>query len=515
MRAAGCSNIADARRTIEKAQRGWNRWRVAAIAAAVLAMLAVGSALWLGRRSHSLDSVSPPAQIQTLAVLPLENFSSDPEQDYLADGMTEALITEMGKIGTPRVTSRQSVMHFKRSKKSLPEIAEELKVAAILGGTMERFGDRVRLSVHLNQVSPERQLWAKSYDRSIRDVPKLEDEIARAVADEIQIKLTPQLKTRLASARPVNPEAHDAFLRGEFFAHRGTERDEETGIAYYREAIEKDRGYAQAYAGLANALLALGNPLYGGGGHSTTEILPEARAATGKALELDPSLAIAHIARATILVHDRNWLGVEEENQIALKLDPNSYWAHVSYGSYLLQVGRFDEAVAQINEQIQLDPLNDHQDALAFVAYMSRHYDDAIKGFKSAGDDHALGWSYTMKEMYPEAIAAFQRFANQRGRQPVVVSGLAMVYGRAGRKQEAQKLLSELKEIARHRYVSPSLFANAYLGMGDKDMALTWLEKGYEEHDALMAYLKVGPGMDPIRSEPRFQAVLRGMNFPP
>lgn len=158
---------------------------------------------------------------------------------------------------------------------------------------------------------------------------------------------------------------------------------------------------------------------------------------------------------------------------------------------------------------------SDHQDDLAFVAYMSRRYDDAIKGFKSAGDDHALGWSYTMKEMYPEAIAAFQRFAHQWGRQPVVVSGLAMVYGKAGRKQEAQKLLSELKEIARHRYVSPSLFANAYLGMGDKEKALTWLEKGYEDHDALMAYLKVGPGLDPIRSEPRFQAVLRGMNFPP
>jgi tetratricopeptide (TPR) repeat protein len=299
-------------------------------------------------------------------------------------------------------------------------------------------------------------LWAKSYDRSIRDVLVLEDEIARAVAEEIQVKLTPPEATRLASARRVNPEAHDAFLRGQFFAHKGTELDEQTGIAYFREAIEQDPGSAEAYAGLAEALLSLANPLYGGGGYSTKELLPEAKAATGKALELDPSLAEAHIARAMILSLDWNWLEVEKENQLALKLSPSYLWAHVSYGAYLSQVGRFDEAIAQINEQIKLDPLNDHQDDLAFVAYMSRQFDVAIKGFKNAGDDHALGWAYTMKKMYPEAIAAFERFASQSGRQPVVVSGLAMVYGRAGKKQKAQRLMSELKEIARHRHVSPN-----------------------------------------------------------
>jgi serine/threonine protein kinase len=509
------NHIADAHRAIEKALRGRNRWRIAAVAATVLAMLAMASEVWLRGSAHSLDSANQPAQIQALAVLPLENFSNQPEQEYFADGMTEALISEIGKVSTPRVISRQSVMQYKHSKKALPEIARELKVNAILGGAVERSGDRVRVSIHLDQVAPERQLWAKSYDRSIRDVLVLEDEIALAVADEIQVKLTPPEASRLARARRVNPEAHDAFLRGQFFAHKGTELDEQTGIAYFKEAIEKDPGSAEAYAGLAEALLSLANPLYGGGGYSTKEILPEAKAATAKALELDPSLAEAHIARAMILSLDWNWLEVEKENQLALKLSPSYLWAHVSHEAYLLQVGRFDEAIAEINEQIRLDPLDDHQDDLAFVAYMSRQFDVAIKGFKNAGDDHALGWTYTMKNMYPEAIAAFERFASQSGRQPVVVSGLAMVYGRAGKKQKAQKLMAELKEIARHRPVSPNLFVNAYLGLGDKNMALTWLEKGYEEHDPLMVYLKVGPGMDSIHSEPRFQAVLRRMNFPP
>ncbi len=186
-------------------------------------------------------------------------------------------------------------MQYKRSKKALPEIARELKVNAILGGAVERSGDRVRVSIHLDQVSPERQLWAKSYDRSIRDVLVLKDEIARAVADEIQVKLTPPEASRLASARRVSPEAHDAFLRGQFFAHKGTELDEQTGIAYFREAIEKDPGSAEAYAGLAEALLSLANPLFGGGGYSTKEILPEATVATAKALELDPLLAEAQL----------------------------------------------------------------------------------------------------------------------------------------------------------------------------------------------------------------------------
>jgi serine/threonine protein kinase/tetratricopeptide (TPR) repeat protein len=506
------ADIADAGRTIEGAQRGWNRWRAAAITTATVALLAAG-AVWLRSVPQSASSENHPA-IQALAVLPLENISHDPQQEYFADGMTEALISELGKISSPRVISRQSVMQYKGSNKSLPEIAKELKVDAILGGAVERAGERVRITIHLSQALPERQMWAKTYDRGVRDVLVLQDEIARAVTDEIQVKLTADEKTSLASAHRINPEAHDAFLRGAFFANKQTEKDLQLAIGYFKEAAEIDPGYARAYSGLAWTLLQLGNPLSGGGAHSTEEILPLAKAATAKALELDPALAEAHMARANILGLDWNWAEEEKEYRLALKLSPNLAAAYGGYAVYLEAVGRFDDAIAQILEQIRLDPLNDYQDDLAFAAFMARRYDAAIEGFKKSKDFHALGWSYLMKQMYPEAIAAFEQFAKDTGRQPVVVSGLAMVYGLAGRKQESQKLLGELEEIGHHRYVSPNLFVNAYLGAGHRNQALTWLEKAYTDHDALLVWLKVGPGLDPLRAEPRFQAVLRRMNFP-
>lgn len=490
----------------------WRRWPwvVAATLAAVLAMMNIGG----GRDKIAALLGGNKTTIQSLAVLPLENLSGDPEQEYFADGMTEALITELGKINTPRVISHQSVMKYKGSNKALPEIAGELKVEAVLGGAVERSGERVRVTIHLSQVFPERQLWAKKYDRSLRDVLVLQDEIARAVTDEIQVKLSPQETTRLANARPVNPEAHDAFLRGQFFANKGTEGDLQMGIGYFREAIKKDPSYAEAYAELALALLALGNPLSGGGGHSTKEILPEARAAAAKAMELEFSLAEAHLARAWILELNWDWPEGQKEYQLALKLSPNSSSAHGIYANYLVEVGRFDEATAQRHEQIKLDPLSDHQGEVAFAAFMSRQYDLSIESFRNAGWDHGLGWSYAMKKMYPESIAAFQRFADQWGRQPMVVSDLAMVSGLSGKRQEAKKLLGELKEIARHRYVAPCLFVNAYIGVGDNGQALTWLEKAYEVHDALLVWMKVAPNLDPLRSEPRFQMVLQQMNFP-
>ena len=506
------ADIANARRIMESALRGSNRWRSAVIASATLALLAVGT-ICLRSFTHWVGSANRPA-IQALAVLPLENVSHDPQQEYFADGMTEALISELGRITSLRVISRQSVVQYRGTHKSLLEIARELKVDAILGGAVERSGDNVRVTMHLSQALPAGQMWAKTYNSGISDVLVLQDEIARAVTDEVRVNLTPQEKTSLASAHRINPEAHDAFLRGQYFANKQTEKDLQLAIGYFKEAAEIDPGYARAFSGLAWALLGLGNPLAGGGSHSTDEILPQARAATAKALELDPALAEAHTARATIQGLDWNWAEEEKEYQLALKLSPNLAPAYGGYAVYLEAVGRSDEAIAQIHAQIQLNPLSDYEDDLAFAAFMARKYDAAIQGFKKAKDYHALGWSYAMKQMYPEAITAFDSFAGEIGRQPVAVSGQAMVYGLAGRKRESQKFLRELKEIARHRYVSPNLFVNAYLGAGDRDQALTWLEKAYADHDALLVWLKVGPGLDPLRAEPRFQAVLRRMNFP-
>jgi Tfp pilus assembly protein PilF len=372
----------------------------------------------------------------------------------------------------------------------------------------------VRVTVRLQRVSPESQVWANEYSRGIRDVMALEDEIARAVAGVIQAKLTPDERTRLTSAHAVDPEAHDDFLRAEFLMDKRDERDLQAGIAYFKKAIEKDPAYARAYAGLAWALMNLVESF--NGGHRTRDVVPQAKAAAEKALELDPSLADAHVSQALVLAADWNWSEAEKEHHIALKVGPNSSDAHSSYAWYLMGMGRFDEARAQINYAGELDPVSPlNRSLLGFVALQTDQTDVAIEEFRNSGWDIGLGFAYGQKKMYPEAVAAFQRAESQRGRQPVVVANLAWVYGRAGRKHEARKLIDELNEIARHRYVAPALFVNAYLGLGDKETALTWMARGIEEHDQWFFFLKVCPMLDPLRSEPRFQAALRRMNFPP
>jgi tetratricopeptide (TPR) repeat protein len=245
------------------------------------------------------------------------------------------------------------------------------------------------------------------------------------------------------------------------------------------------------------------------------DVLREARAAAEKAIALDPSLSDGHVSRALVLTTDWNWSEAEKEHRLALKLGPNSWGAHASYTEYLIMMGRFDEATAQINYASELEPMNPwNRGDLAIISLDSHKPDLAIEGFKSIGEDLGLGFAYGQKKMYLDAAAAFQRVAKQRGREPFVVSSLAWAYGLAGKKHEAMKLIDELNEMARHRYVAPSVFVNAYLGLGDKDKALTWIEKGYEEHEHTLCFLKVNWTWDPLRSEPRFQALLRRMNFP-
>ena len=476
-----------------------------------VAVLGVAALLFVLYRGKSAKGWRGPA-ITSLAVLPLSNLSGDPEQEYFADGMTEALIAELGKISAPRIISRQSIMQYKGSKKGLSEIARELNVDAVLEGTVERSGDRVRVLVRLDQVSPEGQLWSNQYNRDIRDLLRLQDEIARAVTDEIQVRLTPDERIHLASSRPVDPEAHDDFLQAEFLVNKRNERDLQAGITYFKKAIENDPAYARAYAGLAWALVNLAHL----GTHRTKDILPQARAAADKALELDPSMDEAHVSRAMVLLLEWNWFEAEKEHRLALTLAPNSWEAHRSYAWYLMNLGRFDEARAQTKYAEELDPVSPlSRSLLAYVDLLSGQTDLAIEEFKNSDWDLGLGFAYGVKKMYPDADAAFQRVASQWGREPVVVANLAWVYGLAGRKHDAQKLIDELNEVARHRYVAPALFMNAYLGLGYKETALTWMERGIEEHDPGLIGSRVYPILDPLRSEPRFQALVRRMNFPP
>ena len=485
---------------------------------AVLALAAVLVGLNVRGWRDRLFMRSPKPQIQAIAVLPLTNLSGDPEQEYFADGMTESLITELGKISSPRVISRQSVMQYKASKKSLPEIAGELKVNAVMEGTVVRSGDRMRVTIHLSQAFPERQLWAQEYDRSIRDVLSLQGEIARAIADEIQVKLTPEERNRLASSRSANPEAQDDYLHGLYFAGPAfkSEAEWQKAIAHFKKAIEKDPTFAPAYTELAMAYFWLGNPEQGG--PSAKETMPQAKAAVAKALQLDPSLARAHLALGLILLGSEwNWSGAENQYRIALRLNPNCADCHFEYGVLLAGLGREDEATAQTNQAIELDPLSSlYRNWLAAIAFFSRQYDLSIKLAENLGDEWAfsLGVCYAQKKMYPEAIANFEKSIARTGRQTDSLGLLALIYGLAGRKSETRKIISELKERSRHHYVFPSVFAYAYLGLGDKDRALTYLEQAYEEQDPALFYLKVWPFLDPLRPEPRFQALLRRVNFP-
>jgi TolB-like protein/DNA-binding winged helix-turn-helix (wHTH) protein len=487
----------------------------------VVGVLVLFTAARMLIRRGGANGTNQPA-IRSLAVLPLKNLSGDPEQEFFADGMTEALITELGKISGPRVISRQSVMEYKGSKKSLPEIARELNVDAVLEGAVARSGDRMKVTVHLAQASPERQLWAQKYDRSIRDVLSLQDEIARAVADEIKVELTSQERARLSRPRSVNPAAYADYLRGRSLTgaldtrKEWTDQDMKKAIAYFKQAIDEDPGYAQAYAGLADAYIFLGNP--GVAGHPPKQELSDAKQAAITALNLDPSLPEAHFSLAQTLEYDWNWPDAEKEYKLALSLNPYDAATRLEYGRFVQALGRNDEAMTQMHYAEELDPLNMRvQFTKAWVTYASRQYDQALKQFESLGDYGGLVHAYREKGMYPEALAASEGWKAthpSQTRDPYTLTMEASIYGLQGRKDKSEALIKELKETARHRYVSGFFFAEAYAGLSQRDQAITWLERAYEEHDEWMVFANSYPGLDRLRAEPRFQALIRRMNFP-
>jgi TolB-like protein/DNA-binding winged helix-turn-helix (wHTH) protein len=450
-----------------------------------------------------------PPRIQALAVLPFENLSNAPEQEYFSDGMTQALITELGKIG-PRVISRRSIMQFKDSKKSLPQIARELSVDAILEGTVERSGDRVLVTIHLAQAFPERQLWANDYDREIRDVPGLQGEIARAVAGEIKVRLTPAQEGALANRVPVDPEAHLEYLQGLYYGNKDTEVDLRTAVTHFEKAVAKDANYAAAYAELALSYFWLGHSEHGG--PSVKETGPPANAAVARALQLDASLGRAHLAQGLLATNDWNWPEAERQYRLAISLDPNCADCHHQYGVLLEGLGRNEDAATQIKYAFELDPLDDGiRNQAALIAFTSRQYDLAIARFEALHDDawfEPLGFSYAAKGRYPEAIATLKKC-----KANFCLGSLANGYRLAGQKRQAQETLDQLEIASHHHYVFPTVFAEAYLGVDDKNQALTWLERAYAEKDPGLFWLNVSPTWDPLRSEPRFQALMRKLNF--
>lgn len=488
------------------------------LSCSVTAGVAAFAVLGAGRVLERIRTAPAAPAIQSLAVLPLENLSADPGQEYFADGMTEALTTELAQISSLKVISRTSVMQYKGTKKPLPQIARELAVDAVIEGAVQRSGDRVGITVQLIHAPSDRHLWAKSYERGLRDVLELQRDAAHAIADEIKARLTPPEKLHLASAHPINSEAYEDYLRGHYYGEHNAAK----GVAYFQQAIQKDPNYALAYAGLANSYISLGMPW--GGDMSPKEVLPQAKAAATKALEIDDSLGEAHLALARVIqLYDWDWPAVEKEYRRALELSPNDAMAHNSYGEYLQEMERNEGAFAEMRQAMALDPLSSAgASELGYIFYTARQYDQAIRAFQKALEldpDYVeahvgLGWVYGEKKMYREAIAELEKAANLGNRHDLIVASLGKVLGDSGRKQEARKPLEELEERSKHRYISPCLIALVQIGLGEKDRAIASLEQGYSARDQWMLYLKVDPHMDDLRSDPRFQDLLRRMNFP-
>jgi len=453
---------------------------------------------------------------RSLAVLPLVNLSGDAEQEYFADGMTEALITTLAKIGELRVVSRTSSMLYKGVRKPLREIAHELEVDAIVEGTVLRAGERVRIAAQLIDPSKETHLWAESYDRHLRDILDIQSDVARAVAHEIEVKLTPQERAQLTQAHPVDPEAYEAYLRGRFHWIKRTREGHLQACQHFQQAIAKDPACAPAYAGLADALAIMS--LWGL--FPPAEGCGKARDLAQKALKIDHSLPEAHTSFAwTVLHYDYDFATAEKEFERAIELNPRYANAHHWFGMSLALMGRYEEGYTELQRAIRLDPNASYiHFGLAFVHWSGRRYDQAIESCHKAleldpNSAQALGWlglSCTAVKAFDPAIVALQKSAEISQRAPAPVALLGEAYAAAGNCEQAQVIL---KELTGHRHVSKFFTSRIYTALGQTDAALAMLEAGYREHGEWMPLVKVDQRFDALRSDLRFQKLMRRMSF--
>jgi TolB-like protein/Tfp pilus assembly protein PilF len=463
-----------------------------------------------------------PSRIQSLAVLPLANLSRDPEQEYFADGMTEELIADLGKIRALRVISRTSAMRYKGTKKSMPEIARELNVDALVEGSILRSGDRVRITAQLIRAATDEHLWSENYERDLRDVLALQSEVARSIAREIKIAVTPQEQARFAEARPVDPDAHQLFLKGRYYVAKNTQEGAQKALEYFQRSLDKDPAYAAAYAGLSNAYVFLGYT--GIDVRPPRETMPRAEAAASRALELDDTLAEAHASLGLVRwAYDWDWPAAEKDLKRAIELSPGYAIAHLRYANFLCSLGRFDEAVAEDKRALELDPLFlifNH--AQAWPYHLSRRYDQAIEKYRKTLEMEPnfprthlrLGEVYAAKGMYREAIAEYEKFSALGGGSTMALALIGNARALTGERREALRALDELTAASKQRYVPAFHFAIVYAGLGEADQAFVWLNKAYEERSQFLVDLKFIPILDPLRSDPRFVDLVRRVGLP-
>ncbi|MGH9796339.1 MAG: winged helix-turn-helix domain-containing tetratricopeptide repeat protein [Candidatus Acidiferrales bacterium] len=462
-----------------------------------------------------------------LAVLPFENLTGDPAQDYFSDGLTEEMISQLGNLDPQRlgVIARTSVMRYKQSPVPLDGVGRELGVQYVLEGSVRREADTVRITAQLIQVSDQTHLWARRYDRELSSLLAIQGEIAQAVADEIQLTLatdrdTDRDRAHQASLSPAAVEAYDLYLRGRYFWNKRTAQGFQQAIEYFQQAIAKDPGYARAYAGLADSYALMSSYFFA----PPDEVIPKARTAALKALELDEGLAEAHTSLAVIAEnYDWDWQTAEKEYRRAIQLDPNYATAHHWYAGYLSIIGRFDEALAQIELARRLDPLSviiaaNH----GFILYFSRQYDRAIAQFRALLDEepdfprraHVVIFAYVEVGRFADALADIENWRRVDD-TPLTWAFEAYVYARSGQKEQARRAIDKMQAMKQRWPADPTLMLwVTHAGMLQKDKAFAFLERAYAEHSNVLVGLKVDPMYDPLRSDSRFQALLRRMNFP-
>ena len=456
--------------------------------------------------------------IESVAVLPLENLSHDPEQDYFAEGMTDELITDLAKISALRVISRTSVMQYKRTKKPVPQIARELNVDAVLEGTVTRDQNQVRITAQLVRAEPEKHLWAETYEAGLSGVLTVQDAVAKAVAQAIQIKLTTRERSLLATPREIDPAAHEAYLKGRYLWDREQEEDLRKSREYLEQAVQKDPGYALAWAGLADSLRRLASY----GVLSPQDAYPRSRMAAEKALALDDTLAGPLVALGAVKVqYEWDWTGAERLYKQAIALNPNYGPAHHEYATYLAEVGRTQEAVAEARRAREVEPLSRRFGSnVAWKLYLARQYGEAELEFRKLRAWHpdSTG-SYVLASIYSqtgrqrEAIAELRESVEKSHRGLFELMFLGHALGVSGARAEAKKVLHEMRAPSQRRYIAPMYIAMVYEGLGERDQALQWFERACAER-AINPWILRDPRLDRIRTEPRFKNLMRQMGLP-
>ncbi len=480
-------------------------WRlVTGIALALVVLAAVG---FLGYRKWVSDS-HRGSQIRSIAILPLKNLSGDAAQEYFADGMTEELINDLGQVSTLRVISLTSSMSYKGTKKNLPEIAHELAVDGVVEGGVLRAGNKVQISAQLIDARSDRPIWARTYERDFTSGLAWQGEVAQAIADEISINVTPQEQARLARNRPIDPEAQDLYLRGLLQLEAD---DCKSAVDFFNNAIAKNPNYAQAHAALANCYGRMGES----GRMAYKEAFSKQKAEATRAIELDDSLPEGHAELAnTAMTLDWDWATAAAEFHRALELDPNSAPIHQKYAFYLVRTGHLPEALTEVERGVDLDPVSWHSFHYeGFIYYFSRQYDQALSlilrvralDIKPPDWSFLLGDVYAEKGRYAEAISEFIKSGNG----PDSLGHLGNAYARAGKSAAARKTIAQLQENVRRNGVGRYEIALVYAGLGDKQEAFSWLEEAYNAHDVGLLYLKIDPCLDTLRSDARFDDLVR------